>query len=197
MSKYNIEGRKKKIRFGRILLVLIITSFIILNIKFNLMSKIILIIKPISVEKIEISVDKIELEPGECIDIKKNIFPENFSKSNFIWHNSNDDILEIQDDKIIGKKVGKSSIFLSDEEITSNEIEIECLIKPKDVSIENLIEEMKLGDIYKLEIKILPEDSTYKELQYETNAPEIVTVNDDGNLIANSIRKSNYISKGL
>ena len=184
MSKYNIEGRKKKIRFGRILLVLIITSFIILNIKFNLMSKIILIIKPISVEKIEISVDKIEIEPGECIDIKKNIFPENFSKSNFIWHNSNDDILEIQDDKIIGKKVGKSSIFLSDEE-------------PKDVSVENLIQEMKLGDIYKLETKILPEDSTYKELQYETNAPEIVTVNDDGNLIANSIRKSNYINKGL
>ena len=56
---------------------------------------------------------------------------------------------------------------------------------------------MKLGDIYKLETKILPEDSTYKELQYETNAPEIVTVNDDGNLIANSIRKSNYINKGL
>lgn len=203
MSKHEIKKvkkntRNKKIKFGRIFLILIIISFIALNYKFELVSKAILIINPILIDKIDISVEKLELEPGESVNIEKKIFPENYSKSNLVWYNSDENVFEIQEEKIIAKNIGKSIIYLSDEEnIESNRIEIECLIKQKDVSIDNLITEMKLGDIYKLNVKVLPEDATYTELQYETSNPEILTVNDDGNLIANSIRKNINIHKRL
>ncbi len=188
MSKHEKKKENKKIRFGRIFFIIIIICFTILNYKFQLISKAILIINPILIEKLDISIEKIELEPGEEINIEKTIFPENYSKSNLVWHNSNEDVIGIQDEKVIAKHVGKSTIYLSDEEnVESNKIEIECLIKPKDVLINNLINQMKLGDIYRLETKVLPENATYTELQYETNNPEILTVNDDGNLIANSI----------
>ena len=193
MSKYEInkEKKNKKIKFGRIFLIIFIICFAVLNYKFQLISKAILIINPILIKRIDITVENIELEPGEEINIEKKIFPENYSKSNLVWYNSNKEVIEIEEEKITAKNVGKSTIYLSDEEnVESNKIEIECLIKPKDVLIDNLINQMRLGDIYKLEAKVLPENATYKELQYETNNPEILTVNDDGNLIANSIGKA-------
>lgn len=198
MAKHDIKRfpNNKKIKFGRIFIILVIIAFIILNIKFELISKAVLIIKPILIEKIEINAELIELEPGENTNISKVIFPENYSKSNLVWYSSNPDIIEIQDEKAIAKNVGKATIYLSDEEnLKSNEIEIECLIKPKDVSISNLITEIKLGDIYKLESKVLPENATYTELQYESSNPEILGVNDDGNLIANSIGKATITIK--
>lgn len=201
MSKHEIKREKrniknKKVKFGRILFILIIICFAVLNYKFELISKAVLIINPILIDKIDISMEKVELEPGESINIEKKIFPENYSKSNLAWYNSDESIIEIQEEKVIAKNVGKATIYLLDEEnVKSNEIEVECLIKPKDVSIDNLITQMKLGDIYKLEAKVLPEDATYKELQYETSNPEILTVNDDGNLIANSIGKATILIK--
>lgn len=200
MSKHEIKKEKKKrnkkIKFGRIFFILLIICFVILNYKFELISKAALIINPILIDKIDISVENIELEPNESISIEKKIFPENYSKSNLVWHNSNEEVIEINEDKIVAKNVGKSVIYLSDEEnVESNKIEIECLIKPKDVSIDNLINQMRLGDIYKLEAKVIPENATYTELQYETSNPEILTVNDDGNLIANSIGKSAILIK--
>lgn len=197
MAKHEIKGKKnkvsnrRKIKFGRILIILILIIFIILNMKFELISKAVLIINPILIEKIEINAEVIELEPGETTNISKKIFPENFSKSNLVWCSSNPDIIEINDGNVIAKNIGKTTVYLSDEEnVKSNEIEMEVLVKPKDVSITNLISEIKLGDIYKLETKILPENATYKEFQYETLNPEILSVNDDGNLIANSIGKT-------
>lgn len=193
MSKHEIkkEKKNKKIKFGRIFLIIFLICFAILNYKFQLISKAILIINPILIERIDITVENIELEPGETIDIGKKISPENYSKSNLVWYNSNEEVIEIAEEKIIAKNVGKSTIYLSDEEnIESNKIEIECLIKPKDVLIDNLINQMRLGDIYKLEAKVIPENATYTELQYETNNPEILAVNDDGNLIANSMGKA-------
>lgn len=56
------------------------------------------------------------------------------------------------------------------------------------MTINNLIEEMKLGDTYKLETKILPEDATYQELHYESSNTDIIEVDKDGNLKANNIR---------
>lgn len=189
--KSSINKKRRKIKTNRILLILVILCFIILNIKFELISKAVLIINPILIEKIEISAEITELEPNDIININKKIFPENFSKSNLVWHSLDNNIIEIQDEKIIGKNVGKTTIYLSDEEnIKSNELEIECLIKPKDVEITNLITEMKLGDVYKLEATVFPQNSTYTELQYESTNPEILSVNDDGNLIANNIGKS-------
>ena len=56
---------------------------------------------------------------------------------------------------------------------------------------------MKINDTYKLEIKIFPENATYKELIYESSNTDIVKIDKNGNLKANNIRQLHYNNKRL
>lgn len=179
---------KRKLNIKRILVLLAIIIFITVVIKNNLIYKTILAFNPITIQNLNINISKNEIEPGEEIEISTIISPENYSQSNLEWYVSDTNIVEVSDGKIIGKSEGKAKIYLTNNEIKSNEIEVECLIKIKDLSIDNLIEEMKLGDTYKLETKILPEDATYQELDYESSNTDIIEVDKDGNLKANNVR---------
>lgn len=187
MAKHK-RSVKRKLNIKRILVLLAIIIFITIVIKNNLIYKTILAFNPITIQSLNINISKNEIEPGEEIEISTIISPENYSQSNLEWYVSDTDIVEVSDGKIIGKSEGKAKIYLTNNEIKSNEIEIECLIKIKKLNINNLTEEIKIGDTYKLETKILPEDATYQELHYESSNTDIIEVDKDGNLKANNIR---------
>lgn len=197
-EKIRLEVRmkkRKKIRFGRIFILLIIIAMSVLTYKYSLISKAILIINPIIIDNIELTAEKTEIELGESINIEKKIYPEDFSKSELVWNSTNSDILEVVDGKVTGKSVGKAKIYLSDGETKSNELEIECLVSIGEITVGNLVSELRLGDIYTLETTVLPENATYKELTYESSNTDIITVNDNGSLIANAIGTSTITIK--
>lgn len=185
------KSRNRKLNIKKVILIVFILFFAIIVWRFNLIYKAYLFIKPIKIESIEISLETDEFEPEETANISTKITPENFTKSNLIWHSTDENVIEIVDGKIIAKQIGKASIYLTDDsgetEISSNKIDLECLIKIKDVEITNQIDSLKLGDIYKLETKVLPEEATYKELTYESSNIEIASIDNNGNIIANAI----------
>ena len=192
MAKHEeIYSTNKKINKKKIILVIIIIFLIIIIGRFNLIYKIYLFIRPVRIESIEINLETDELELGETADIKQKIVPDNFTKSNLVWHSTDENIIQVLDGKVIAKQIGKASIYLTDDsgetEISSNKIDLECLVKIKDVEITNQIDSLKLGDIYKLETKVLPEEATYKELTYESSNIEIASIDNNGNIIANAI----------
>jgi len=187
--------KKKKIRWGRIIALILVIVGIILTYKYDLIPKAILLIKPILIQNIEISSEKVQIELGESINISSKIYPENYSKSELTWHSSNDEILEVDNGAVTGKSVGKANIYLADGETKSNELEIECLVSINEVIVNNLVSEIKLGEIYTLETTVLPENATYKELTYESSNTDIITVNDNGSLIANAIGKTTIVIK--
>ncbi len=180
---------KRKLNIKRILILLAIITIIILIIKNNLIYKTILVFNPITIQSLNININKNEIEPGEKVEISTIIYPENYSESNLEWHISDTNIVDISDGKIIGKSQGKANIYLTNNEIKSNEIEIECLVNIKEISISNLIDNIKLGDTYKLEVHILPENATYKDLIYESSDVNVLEINENGELKANNIRK--------
>lgn len=190
-EKRRMKNGKRKVNIKLLIIVplfLIISFFII--IKYNIIQRLVLCCYPITIEKINISVSNNEIEIGENIEINVKIYPENYSKSNFQWHSSNNEIIEIVDGKIIGKSPGKATIYLTDEEIKSNEIEIESLIKIQEITISNMISELRIGDVFKLETIISPDNATYQELQYESSNIDVINIDNSGNLIANSIGSS-------
>lgn len=187
--------KKAKFRYRKVIILFIIMFSIVIISKYNLVSKAYLTINPIKIEKIEISSEKEQIEIDESININSKIFPENYTKNNLEWHSSNSNIIEISNGKIVGKSVGTAEIYLTDDETISNKLQIECFIKATEVKIKNPIESLKLGEIYKLETEVFPENATYKELEYESSNMEIATIDDNGNIIANSIGKTNIIIK--
>ena len=193
MSKYKLNNPKKKIHFERIILIILIIIAIIFIKKYSVIQKIILEIKPIKIEALNIISENTEIELGESITLSSEISPKEYTKSDLKWETSNSDIIEVVDGKITGKNVGKATVYLIDNltGVKSNELEIEVLIGIKEIVIENQIEKLQLGEVHKLSIKILPEDATYKDLQYESSDINILTIDNNGNMIANAIGKTN------
>lgn len=193
ISHYKRSRKREKIKTkwkAFILIIIISIITVILFIKLNWLSNITLTIKPIRIESINIIELNNEIQLGEEADLIINIYPENYSKSNLHWHIEDENIVEIIDNKIKAKNVGKTKIYLQDGEIKSNEIELECLINIKEINIANEIQELKIGSVYKLELEVIPIDSTYKNLKYESLDASVVSVDNDGNLIANKIGKT-------
>ena len=187
--------RYKKRDKGRIKIVVFIVIIIfiitcILAIKLNWLSSVILTINPIRIESINIAGSNNEIELGEYVDLSVNIYPENYSISDLEWHIEDENIVEIENNKAKAKNIGKTKVYLSNGDIKSNEIELECLIKIKKMNIKNEVQELQIGSTYKLETEIIPSDSTYPNLLYESLDSSIIDVDDNGNLIANKIGKT-------
>ena len=102
MSKHK-RSVKRKLNIKRILVLLAIIIFITVVIKNNLIYKTILAFNPITIQSLNININKNEIEPGEEIGISTIISPENYSQSNLEWHVSDTNIVEVSDGKIIGK----------------------------------------------------------------------------------------------
>lgn len=191
----NCCKRYKKRNKGKINIIafIVITIFImacILAIRLNWLSRVILAIKPIRIESINIAESNNEIELGEYIDLNVNIYPENYSISNLEWHIEDENILEIENNKVKGKNVGKTKVYLSDGKVRSNEIELECLVKIQEVNIKNEICKLQIGSTYQLETEVIPDNSTYKDLKYESLDASVIEIDKCGNIIANKIGKT-------
>lgn len=189
MAKHEIsrKSKKRKLKIEKIIFVMFFLVLTMVMIKYGFFYKLYCVINPIKIEKIELSSENLEIEVGEQLSINYKITPENYTKSNLQWNNSNPEVIELIDGKIVGKAVGKSKIYLSNNEIRSNEIEVECLIDIDSISISNKPDKIMLGDIYKVDINVFPEEATYKELIYESSKSDIATIDNNGNIIANAI----------
>lgn len=196
MSKYkgSFSENERKLNIKKVILLFFIICVIFICFRFSVIQQLILKVKNTKIEQIEISVEKSNIEVGENLKINVKFFPENnrkiFDENDLIWKSSNKEVAEIKAGKLVGKSAGKTIIYVENDELKSNEIEIECLVNIKEVRIENPIETITLGNVYKLNITVLPENATYKELQFESSDINILNIDTDGNVIANAIGKS-------
>lgn len=196
MSKYkgSFSENERKLNIKKVILLFLTICAIFICFRFSVIQQLILKVKNTKIEQIEISVEKSNIEVGENLKINVKFFPENnrkiFDENDLIWKSSNKEVAEIKAGKLVGKSAGKTIIYVENDELKSNEIEIECLVNIKEVRIENPIETITLGNVYKLNITVLPENATYKELQFESSDINILNIDTDGNVIANAIGKS-------
>lgn len=192
-SKRDIESKEKdnkKEKNLTFISTLIITFIILAGIlihKYDVIYKIKIAINPITITNISLEIEKNELEVGEEFEVKFKIIPENYTVSNLEWHSSDENIIEIRDGKITAKDIGKSTIYLVNDGIKSNELEVEVLVKLEDILVENSISELQKGNEYKLVTKPVPENATYSEVKFESDNSDILSVDNEGNLTAKEL----------
>jgi len=141
--------------------------------------------KEIKVESISITNANSTLEIGKEITIVANILPINATNKNITWNSSNPEIASIdKTGKVHAIKKGKTIISVTTEDgkkTNSYEISIkEKVILIKTISLIYNGEAIKKGDIINLTVNILPDNATDKNLKWESNTPDIASVNENG-----------------
>ena len=140
----------------------------------------------IPVDSIEINNDSVKLYIEQILEIRCDIFPQNTTDPKVIeWYSNDDDIIGIDTAgnkcKIKGLKDGETFIVakLKSNQDISDTCYVNILpIPASSIELEKESMEMYVGDDSLLAAKILPDNATYRELEWSSSNEDIATVND-------------------
>ena len=143
-------------------------------------------VPPVQIENIEISLDNNIIQKGETKKLNIKITPEEAKDHKVIYSSSNPNIVTVDSEgNLRGITSGKATITVKAEENNvQDSIDIEVYSKVTDILIDNYDIYMQVGDTFKINAKVEPDDANEKGIIFETSKTDIVTVDEHGNLEA-------------
>ena len=157
---------------------------------------------------ISLSTNKVHLYVGESITVNASVIPPNATYKNLIWTSMNSDIATVNNGVISGINKGTCMIHVATEKQKIYQI-ISVTVEKTTVDVENInIKdsniEMFVGDTYKIEYTIEPQDATNKTVSFKSANPSIAAINQNQEIIGLSegqtvitILADNNISKKI
>ncbi len=175
-----------------------IISMIILSVFFLL----ILLLRTVSIKYIgkEVESIKIEVETNQIgiskeMPVKITVKPQSADTTNLKWNISNPNIIKIEENKIIGKELGKTTISLESDKVTSNKLEISCVTYISEAKIKNPIDKLSAFKDYPLDVEVFPEEATNKEFKVVSANPEIIEIKENNVLYGKKTGKTTIFVK--
>ena len=141
---------------------------------------------PIKIENIELTIDNNIIQKGETKKINVKITPEEAKNEEIIFSSNNPNIISVDNlGNVTGIRSGKAKIKVeSKESNVESIIELECYSKVTDIFIDNEDIYMQIGDVFKINAYVEPEDANEKEILFESSNSNLVEVDEKGNLEA-------------
>lgn len=132
-------------------------------------------VREVYAESIEISIPSTELQIGNKIEINSTISPYNTTNKGIIYTSSDNDIARVTTDgEIEGISSGTVTITATTSNDISESVDINIFeVFPKEINCKNSIS-LVVGEIYDLQIQILPEISNNKDYIITSNNEEIL-----------------------
>lgn len=152
----------------------------------------------ISVESISITTVKKDLKVGESLNLETKILPVNATNKEITWKSSNAEIATVDNTGTVNAvKVGECTISVISNEnkakTASLKISVSEVSKPDEkiavesISITTAKKDLKVGDFFNLETKILPENASNTKVNWTSSNTEIASVDNAGKVHANKI----------
>ena len=143
-------------------------------------------VPPVQIEKIDISIDNTTLQKGESKQLQITITPTEASSHKVIYTSSNPNVATVDNSgNIQAISSGKTIITVKAEENSVQEqIEIEVYSKVTGIEIDQSEIFMQVGNTFKINANIEPEDANNKEILFKSDNPEIATIDEYGNINA-------------
>ena len=143
-------------------------------------------VPPVQIENIEISLDNNIIQKGETKKLNIKITPEEAKDHKVIYSSSNPNIVTVDSEgNLRGITSGKATIEVKAEENNVKDIiDIEVYSKVTNMLIDNSDVYMQVGDTFKINAEVEPDDANEKGIIFETSKTDIVTVDEHGNLEA-------------
>lgn len=135
-------------------------------------------------ETIKLNQNNISLDIGEIFDLKVTLIP---SRGNEIIHyKSSDELIATVDEngKITGISAGSTTVLVT---VEGTDIKAECqvdissnVIAVKELFVSDEKVQLKLGENYKLNVTVIPNNAVDKTLSFSSTNEQILSVNEDG-----------------
>lgn len=153
--------------------------------KLNYTSKV--TVKPIPASSVKIIPNETTISVGETLQLNYEIYPPNVTYPYILWHSSNRETVNVdQDGRITGLKEGESIITANCGNVSDT-----CLVKviftqPTSIQIQPEQVELKIGDTQQFIATVEPENASYKTVIWESSNPDVATVDENGLVTAYS-----------
>ena len=151
-------------------------------------------IPDVEIEKIEVSLKDSTnniIYKGETKTLDVKIYPEEAKEQRIEFISENPEIITVDDKgNVTGIRSGKTKIRVkSKENNVETSIDLECYSKVTNIVVDSKEEiYMQVGDNFKINAYVEPEDANEKGIVFETNNIEdnenIITIDDNGNIEA-------------
>lgn len=143
------------------------------------------VVKPVEVETIETDQESIRLEIIETGKITAHVTPSDATDKTLKWTSADEEIVTVDDGKLIPQKEGKTKIIIEASNGIKKEVPVEvyCIevesIKIDDSEMEYLEEnEVDIEGSIHLKAIVNPKDATYPDVTWASSDEEVVKVKD-------------------
>ena len=141
--------------------------------------------KPV-VQSIEISKSEASVKIGEKITLTVSHSPADLPAPEYEWNSSDETIATVENGVVYGKAVGEATISVSSFNLGLKDI-CKITVTPIEATGIKLSESektMTTGESFRLEYTIEPENTTNKDVEWESSDKTIATVNENGEVTA-------------
>ena len=138
------------------------------------------------IERINLSIDNTTLQKGERKQLYVTIFPEEASDHKVIYSSSNSNVATIDDKGVIHALTsGTTTITVkAQENSVQNSIKINVFSPVTGISIDQTEIYMPVGDNFKINAYIEPEDANNPNIIYKSDNEDIASINESGIITA-------------
>ena len=140
----------------------------------------------IPVSGIEIFEDGIKLEKGETKTLTVEVYPEDATAKDIDWTSSNEDVVSVDvNGNVTANGVGFATITaMTMDGCFFDTCEVEVRISPKEFKLDKEMLMLNIGDGYKLNVIVEPENASYQEFAWSTTDENVVMVDENGYITA-------------
>lgn len=144
------------------------------------------------VESIAVTPDNVVMTVGDKDTLSVGYVPENAENKSVVWSSSDEAVVTVEEGVLTAVAAGDAVITADCDGVTD---ECTVTVNEKDIEVESVElnkteAELVVGETFRLEATVLPEEASWLTVTWSSSASEIVSVDDEGNVSALSEGKA-------
>ncbi len=147
-----------------------------------------IIVEPELVNLIELSETQIVLNVGDTFILTATVYPENALDKSISWSSENEDIAFVSNNgKVVAMGIGVTNVVASSND--GSGVTAVCRVQVDPIWVTEIILSeksltMKKGEVFTLNVTVLPEDATDKSIKWTSDNEDVALVNSNGKVVA-------------
>ena len=146
-------------------------------------------VEPIWVSSLTLSAESVELKIGESTSLSCTVSPDNATTKNIEWEVDNPDIVSLTDNgngTITVNTLAVGEATITAKATDGSNVTATCAVKVEPIWVSSLTlsaesVELKIGESTSLSCTVSPDNATTKNIEWEVDNPDIVSLTDNGN----------------